>query len=339
MSSTIHQGFSLIDNNSLGIPAVCAACFDIQDVAEIEKVISGAVSAGQSWIVLGEGTNVVFSQDVNGIVIRPKFSGIDLIESQENEVVVRVGAGVNWHELVCWTLDQGYYGLENLALIPGSCGAAPVQNIGAYGVELNRFVERVDYVDLNRFESKSLTNAECGFGYRDSRFKQDLKDRVLITHIYLRLSKIPSVCVDYPAIQAYLKQQGMEPTPENIFDAVCTIRRSKLPDIKDIPNAGSFFKNPIISADHFERIRASELGCPGFKQPDGSFKVPAAWLIDQRGWKGKMFEGVGVHQHQALVLINPGHKAGAELLRLAKNIQQDILQAYHISLEIEPRVI
>jgi UDP-N-acetylmuramate dehydrogenase len=339
MSSPIHQGFSLIDSNSLGIPAVCNACFDIQDVAEIEKIISEAVSVGQSWIVLGEGTNVVFSQDVNGIVIRPKFSGIEVIESLENEALVRIGAGVNWHELVCWTLDQGYFGLENLALIPGSCGAAPVQNIGAYGVELNRFVERVDYVDLNNFELISLSNAECGFGYRDSRFKHDLKDCALITHIYLRLSKIPNSCIDYPAIQDYLKQQSLEPSPENIFAAVCTIRRKKLPDIKDIPNAGSFFKNPIISSDHFEQIRTSEPNCPGFEQADGSFKVPAAWLIDQRGWKGKMFDGVGVHQNQALVLINPGNKAGSELLRLAKNIQQDIFQAYRISLEIEPLVI
>lgn len=339
MSSPIRQEYSLIDSNSLGIPAVCSACFDIQDVAEIEKIICEATSAGQPWIVLGEGTNVVFSKDVNGIVIRPKFAGIEVIEPRQNEVVIRVGAGVNWHELVCWTLEQGYYGLENLALIPGSCGAAPVQNIGAYGVELNRFIERVDYVDLKSFESKSLTNAECGFGYRDSRFKHDLKDCALITHICLRLNKTPSVCIDYPAIQEYLQQQNLEPVPENIFDAVCTIRRSKLPDIKETPNAGSFFKNPIISAEHFDRIRASKPNCPGFEQPDGSFKVPAAWLIDQRGWKGKMFDGVGVHQHQALVLINPGNKAGTEVLRLAKNIQQDILQAYGISLEIEPRVI
>lgn len=339
MSSPNANGYSLQDKNSLGIPACCTDYVEVRDIAELKKVLNKATAKGQSVLVLGEGTNVVLSRDMDALVIRPMFAGIDIVQTLEDEVVIRVGAGENWHKLVCWALSRGFYGLENLALIPGSCGAAPVQNIGAYGVELNQFVEQVDYVDLKTLELRTLANADCEFGYRESRFKHGLQDRALITHVQLKLALQPSVCTDYPVIRDYLDQHDMAPTPENVFDAVCTIRRSKLPDIREIPNVGSFFKNPIVTAEHFAKIRSSEPDCPGFPQDSGTVKIPAAWLIDRRNWKGKMFDGVGVHGSQALVLVNPGHKDGEQVLAVAKRIQSDIRQAYAIDLEIEPRVI
>lgn len=339
MPSKHSKGYSLLEKNSLGIPAFCADYVEVLDIGQLRNVLNTANSRKQPVLVLGEGTNLVLSRNMDALVIRPMFAGIEIVQTLENEVVILVGAGENWHQLVCWTLSQGFYGLENLALIPGSCGAAPVQNIGAYGVELNRFVDRVDYVDLHSLEPKSLTNAECEFGYRESRFKHGLQDRALITHVQLKLTRQPSVCTDYPVIREYLEQHDLVATPENVFDAVCTIRRSKLPDIREIPNVGSFFKNPIVTEEHFNKIRSIEPDCPGFPQDSGAVKIPAAWLIDRRNWKGKMFDGVGIHHRQALVLVNPGHRDGRQVLALAENIQSDIRQAFGIALEIEPRVI
>jgi len=339
MPSQDPNGYSLLNKNSLGIPAVCADYIEVGDIAQLKNVLNTARSSGQSVLVLGEGTNVVFARDTDNLVIRPLFLGTEIVQTLEDEVVIRVGAGENWHELVCWSLSQGFFGLENLALIPGSCGAAPVQNIGAYGVELNQFVERVEYVNLKTLEQVSLTSTECEFGYRESRFKHELQNRAVITHVHLKLSRQPGVNITYPAIRDYLDQNGLSSTPENVFDAVCSTRRSKLPDIRKIPNVGSFFKNPIVTEEHFAKIQSIAPDCPGYSQDSGAVKIPAAWLIDRRNWKGKMFDGVGIHQSQALVLINPGHRAGEQVLQVARNIQSDIRQAFEIDLEIEPRVI
>jgi UDP-N-acetylmuramate dehydrogenase len=330
---------SLLDKNSLGIPASCDEYVEVHELTELRNALTKAAAERQPVLVLGDGTNVVLSGDINGMVVRPLFKGKEIIETTRESVLIRVGAGENWHDLVCWTLSRGYFGLENLALIPGSCGAAPVQNIGAYGVELDQFVENVEYLDRGTLELSTLTGQECGFGYRESRFKQDLKDRAIITRLTLRLSTKPNVCVAYPAIRDYLDKHDQEATPKNVFKAVCHIRRSKLPDVADIPNAGSFFKNPIVPANQFEEIKSTEPDCPGYRLDSGEVKIPAAWLIERRQWKGKLQDGVGMHHAQALVLVNPGHKDGQSVLKMAGKVQTDIQQAFGITLEIEPRVL
>lgn len=318
----------------------CAAALALAgNEADLGEALDWARAEGLPVVPLGQGSNVVVAGDVDALVLRVDTRGIDVLEDRGDTVVLRVAAGENWHRLVHWSLTQGLFGLENLALIPGTVGAAPIQNIGAYGVELEPFVRQVHCIRVADGGAFSLAGEECGFGYRDSVFKHALRDKVLITAVDLVLSRRPRVRADYPALAQALAGRGIvDPAPMEVFDAVVDIRRSKLPDPAQLPNAGSFFKNPVVGSD-----RAGQLGrrfpdLPRYPQADGSVKLPAAWLIEHCGWKGYRREGLGIHPEHALVIVNYGNGSGAALLELADEVAASVREAFDIALEMEPRV-
>ncbi len=282
---------------------------------------------------------MVLAGDVAGLVIRPALEGIGVFGESDTEVTVCVAAGENWHAFVERSLRQGHYGLENLALIPGTVGAAPIQNIGAYGVELESFVYRVHAIDIASGEDLTLGAQDCAFGYRDSVFKHALRDRLVITAIDLKLPLQPHVNADYPSLAACLAEQGVaSPTPADVFAAVVAIRSARLPNPADMPNAGSFFKNPMVDDGFASKLKADNPDMPVFAAGDGASKLSAAWLIEQCGWKGRVRGGVGVHDRHSLVLVNRGGGRGSELLALAADIRQSVADAFGVELEIEPRI-
>jgi UDP-N-acetylmuramate dehydrogenase len=284
--------------------------------------------------VLGEGSNTVLKSDFAGLVILNRMMGIEIDYESSEVVEITVGAGENWHQLVDYTVQKKWGGLENLALIPGLVGAAPIQNIGAYGVELKDSLLEVLCVDRASGECFSLSNEECHFAYRDSIFKQLLCDKVVITAVRFRLFKDTARTLSYPALEA---EVGVDTSLRNVFETVCAIRRQKLPDPNTIPNAGSFFKNPVVSASQHTQLKQRYPDLVSFEFGTG-YKLAAAWLIDRAGWKKKSLDDVHVHQHQALVICNPMHRSGQAVLALAFSIQQDIRQHFGVELEIEPRI-
>lgn len=291
----------------------------------------------QSWespfLILGEGSNTVFLDDFDGDVIVMRNRGIAVKEDDES-YLIEVGAGENWHQFVAYCLTNNIAGLENLALIPGSVGAAPVQNIGAYGVEVEQFIESVVGYDIVDGQFERLSKAQCHFSYRDSVFKQQLKQRFIITAVHFKIPKAWQANTSYGALK------NIEaPTPNDIFEQVIQIRQSKLPDPQVLPNAGSFFKNPILTASHFEHIKQSYPDIPHYPQANGDVKVAAGWLIEQAGLKGKRIGDVAVHQKQALVLVNHGHCSSDDVIAMITLVQQQIHDKFDISLEHEVRLI
>jgi len=311
-------------------------------VASDTELVSALVWArGQRLPVvpLGQGSNVVLAGDLVALVLRQETRGIQILEKDASSVALRVAAGECWHELVQWCLQHGYYGLENLALIPGTVGAAPIQNIGAYGVELQSVLLQVHARKIADNQQVAFSNAACEFGYRDSIFKRDLKDELVITQIDLKLSLRPNVKIIYPDLAKYFERNQLEdPSPQEVFDAVVTIRRTKLPDPWLEPNAGSFFKNPLISPEVAKQLVEKYPALPCYTQADGRIKVPAAWMIEHCGWKGYRSDNLGVHGQHALVLVNYGNNSGAQLLSLANDIAGSVFDNFGIHLEIEPRL-
>ena len=282
--------------------------------------------------LLGGGSNTIFLEDFDGQVFINEMRGIEHKETDSHHLL-RVAGGENWHELVSFCLNSGWYGLENLALIPGSVGASPIQNIGAYGVEVGQFIASVEVMDIESGNLSTLKNAECQFGYRDSVFKHALAGKVLITHVNFALPK------DYQPVVSYGELAALEnPTAQQVFDTVIAVRKAKLPDPDELGNAGSFFKNPVVSESHFERLKKEAPTIPGFVV-DGGVKVPAAWLIDQSGYKGKVEGGVRCHFTQPLVLTNTGDAVGQDVVTLARNIMDSIRTRYDIALEAEVRLV
>jgi len=290
-------------------------------------------------IPMGQGSNVVLAGDLDALVLRLQNRGIDLLEEDAGSVLLRVAGGEDWHSLVEWCLGRGYFGLENLALIPGTAGAAPVQNIGAYGVELQSCLERVHATELATGRAQVLTAGDCQFGYRHSIFKARLRDRMIITAIELRLSRRANVDITYPALASFFRGRSpRDVTPCEVFDAVVSIRRSRLPDPSVLPNAGSFFKNPLLPQAEADQLVESFPGLPVFPQGWGMAKLPAAWLIEHCGWKGLRQGDVGVHPDHALVLVNYGEATGEQLLALAARITASVRDTFGLELAIEPRV-
>jgi UDP-N-acetylmuramate dehydrogenase len=290
-------------------------------------------------VPLGQGSNVVLARDLEALVVRQETRGIEIIDELGDRVTLRVAAGENWHALVQWTLRQGLYGLENLALIPGTVGAAPIQNIGAYGVELQSCLLQVHALAIADGRPHTLSNTDCEFGYRDSVFKQGLRDKLVITSADLRLSRVPELHTGYPALASALAQIDVRAlTPQDVFDTVVNIRRSKLPDPAVEPNAGSFFKNPLVPAEQAQALMAKFTGLPGYPQEDGRVKLPAAWMIDHCGWKGYREGDIGIHPVHALVIVNYGNDNGEQLLSLASEVAATVADTFGIQLAIEPRV-
>lgn len=330
---------SLQDKNTLALPAAATALGRVESLQDLHQGLEWAQSHHHVVIPLGEGSNVVFAGDLSGLALQVANRGIQLLESTADRIVLRVAAGENWHGLVSWCCAQGYHGLENLALIPGTVGAAPIQNIGAYGVELSALLRAVHAVEIDSGQAFVLNARECEFDYRDSVFKGRLRDRVVITAVDLCLSRLPEVNTDYPSLAAYLREEGIvEPSPQQVLAAVTAIRRARLPDPQLEPNAGSFFKNPVVSVERAGVLQQLAPGLPVYPQGNARAKVPAAWLIEACGWKGRREGGVGVHPDHALVLVHYGGASGAELLALADRIAASVAERFDVQLEVEPRI-
>ena len=326
--------------NSFGLPAVAAALVRLRDEAEVRRVVDHPEFGPAKKLILGGGSNLVLTRDVASVVLKVEIPGRRLVRETHEAVIVEAGAGENWHDFVAWTLQQGWPGLENLALIPGLVGAAPVQNIGAYGVELKDRFDSLDGVDLVTGRSVTLDAAQCGFGYRDSVFKHLLAGKTLITRVRLRLPRPWTPVLGYLELQRRVHDTGIAaPDAQTVFDWVCDIRRAKLPDPRQIGNAGSFFKNPVVSAEQCRDIIGRDPSVVHYPLPDGSAKLAAGWLIDACGWKGKSIGRAGVYERQALVLVNRGGAIGAEVLTLARAIQESVYGRFGIRLEPEPVIL
>ncbi len=340
----IEQDVSLKPYNSFGLSVTAKRLVRIRSEADVRRVLDHPELGLAPKFILGGGSNIVLTRDLDAVVLKLEVMGIKLVDDRADAWIVEAGAGETWHALVAWTLAQGYPGLENLALIPGTVGAAPVQNIGAYGIELKDRFENLDAVDLVTGRTVSLSAAQCRFGYRDSVFKQGgfagLAGKTLITRVRLRLPKPWGAVLDYSEIERKLHQTGITaPGAAQIFDWVCEIRRAKLPDPAQIGNVGSFFKNPVVTQEQCRDIISREPAIVHYPMPDGSVKLAAGWLIDACGWKGKSIGGAGVYEKQALVLVNRGNASGAEVVTLARAIQESVYGRFGIRLEPEPVVV
>lgn len=335
----VHKNFDLSAHNSFGLAARCAYFVRIDEATEIPQAVDMATHLGKPMLVLGGGSNMLFTRDFDGTVLQMAIPGIELFSENEEEVIVEVGAGVVWHELVQWAVAQGYGGLENLSLIPGTVGAAPIQNIGAYGVELKDVFFKLRGYHFDKgfmeFDAKG-----CGFGYRQSIFKGELKGKFMVSAVYFRLSKKPNLQTTYGAIQEELvKLNKSDFTIADISTVVCRIRQSKLPDPSTIGNAGSFFKNPELEEEVYARLKISFPEMPAYPAKTGQVKISAAWLIEQCGWKGKVVGHTGTYAKHALVLVNHGGASGPEIWALAKEIIGSVFDKFGIQLEPEVNII
>jgi UDP-N-acetylmuramate dehydrogenase len=336
----IERRASLRAFNSFALPAVAQSLVRLSSVADVKRAVDHPELGRAPKLILGGGSNLVLTRDVAGAVLKVEIPGRALVAETAEAWIVEAGAGENWHELVAWTLQQGWPGLENLALIPGSVGGAPVQNIGAYGVELEDRFHSLDGVDLVTGRSVTLDARQCGFGYRDSVLKHALAGKTLITQVRLRLPKPWQPVLGYLDLQKRVHDTGITaPDAQTIFDWVCAIRRAKLPDPRLIGNAGSFFKNPVVSAEQCRDIIGRDPSVVHYPLPDGTAKLAAGWLIDACGWKGKSIGRAGVYERQALVLVNRGGAIGAEVLTLARAIQESVYGRFGIRLEPEPVIL
>ena len=331
----IQRSFDLKEFNSLALPAKAEFFCSIDTVSQLQQALAYANQQKLKVTPIGGGSNLVLAGDLNGLVLHINLKGVSTSAVIDNSIDISVGAGEDWHEFVTLCLNKGWHGLENLALIPGNMGAAPIQNIGAYGVELGQFIQSVAVVNIETGQSKVLSREDCDFGYRTSIFKQSAKDKYIITRVNLRLCTKPVINISYPALSEFI--DGQDATPKIIFDTVCQIRRSKLPDPKKIPNVGSFFKNPIVTRQQADKLIATYPGLPTFPVAGGLIKLAAAWLIEHCGFKGKRQGKVGVHPMQALVLVNfEGN--GEDLLCLAEAIKSQVAEKFAVVLEVEPRI-
>ena len=340
----IERAANLRALNSFGLPAMAHTLVHVRADADVRRVLDHAEFGRAPKLVLGGGSNLVLTRDLDEVVLRVEVMGKRLVAERDGAWIVEVGAGENWHALVAWTLDQGWPGLENLALIPGTVGAAPVQNIGAYGLELADRFESLDAVSLVTGRGVTLDAQACAFGYRDSVFKRGgyggLAGKCLITRVRLRLPKPWRAVRGYLDIERRMAETGQRaPDARTLFDWVCAIRRAKLPDPAELGNAGSFFKNPVVSAEQCRDIIGRDPHIVHYALPDGRFKLAAGWLIDACGWKGKRVGQAAVYERQALVLVNCGGATGAEVVTLARAIQESVYGRFGIRLEPEPLLL
>lgn len=338
----IRSHVSLKPYNTFGIDANARYLVDINHADDINTLLQLTDFIGLPKLILGGGSNVLLCHDFDGLVLKMTIQGIDLARENDDHVYISVGAGVNWHELVLYCVRHGYAGMENLALIPGTVGAAPMQNIGAYGVELEQVFDSLTAVHTQTGERRTFSHADCRFGYRESVFKRELKGQFIITSATFRLDKRPTFHTRYGAIQETLTDMGVshdDLSIKAIGDAVIRIRRSKLPDPDQIGNAGSFFKNPEIPKSQFDALKGQFAELPGYPIGDETVKIPAGWLIEQAGWKGYRSGDAGIHTKQALVLVNYGNATGQDLLTLAGQVQDSVQEKFGVTITPEVNVV
>ncbi len=345
----IERNVNLRTMNSFALPATARALARVTCEADVRRIVDHPEWGRAPKFILGGGSNIVLAKDIDALVVKVEVMGRRRLhdaaasvatDSAAEDVVVEVGAGENWHDVVAWTIDQGWPGLENLALIPGTVGAAPVQNIGAYGVELRERFESLDAVDLMTGRTVTLDAASCRFGYRDSVFKRELAGKSVITRVRLRLPRPWPPVLGYLDLERRMHETGnTHPDARTIFDWVCAIRRAKLPDPALIGNAGSFFKNPVVTVEQCRDIIGRDPELVHYPLDDGSVKLAAGWLIDACGWKGKSIGRAGVYDKHSLVLVNRGGASGSEVVTLARAIQESVYGRFGIRLEPEPIVV
>jgi UDP-N-acetylmuramate dehydrogenase len=336
-----QRNIDLAPYNTLGVQAKAQIFYTIAEAEQLKTLSNKGLFREKSPFILGGGSNILIKSDLKQPVLKILIPGIEVIDVNDREVWVKAGAGVVWHDLVRFCVENGYGGIENLALIPGTTGAVPIQNIGAYGVELKDVFQSLSAFIPKTGDMKVFKAEECKFGYRDSIFKNQLKGKVIVTDVTLRLEKSPHKIEDsYYALRQYFESENVtQPTIQDVYDAVVSIRRSKLPDPALIGNAGSFFKNPIVSKEVYENLKNEFSDIPSFPADQNRVKIPAGWLIEQAGWKGKKVGNVGTYKNQALVLVNHGGATGEEVYEHAMNIQESVKSLFGIELVPEVNVI
>ncbi len=335
----IQQNISLKQYNTFGIEVLAKHFVSVSTLEELNDVL--VLKGFPDKLILGGGSNMLLTQNQETLVIHINIKGISITSEDEDYALVKANAGENWHEFVLWCLKNDLGGIENLSLIPGNVGTAPIQNIGAYGVELKDTFVSCTAVSLENYELRSFSKADCDFGYRNSIFKQELKGKYVITSVTFKLSKKHHKRnVNYGSIAAQLEiMQVTNPNIQDISEAVIQIRQSKLPDPKEIGNSGSFFKNPIISKADYNTLTQSFQNIPSYTISNNEIKIPAGWLIEKAGFKGKRFGDYGVHKNQALVLVNYGNAKGSDILKLSKLIQKTVKRLFNISIEAEVNIL
>ena len=334
-----YRNISLKDRNSFGIEASCDRLVDFVDAEDLRQVVSSGLLSEMPWSVLSGGNNILFTGDYRGVLLHPVGREISVLSDDGTQVRVRAQAGVEWDDFVAWCVERGLWGVENLSYIPGYVGAAPVQNIGAYGAEVKDVIESVETFSVETLKTLTLAAAHCGFGYRDSVFKGTLRGRVVITAVHFVLSRTPAPRLGYGDLQAKVESMG-GPSLTVIREAVVAIRRSKLPDPKELGNAGSFFKNPVVPDSVAQALKKQFPDMPSYPGTvPGTTKLAAGWLIDQCGWRGRREGCVGVHERQALVLVNYGGATGQEVLELAARIRQDVQARFGVEIDMEVNVL
>lgn len=331
----IEKNVSLKKYHTFGIECFAESFVQITAKSQLMHLFS-EIQPQEPVLILGEGSNIVFSSDFNGTILKMDIKGIEKVSSDAETIFVKASAGENWDRVVEYCTSTGWFGLENLSLIPGTVGASPVQNIGAFGVEAGEHIHEVEVFDRITGEFLTLTKEECKFGYRDSRFKHDWKDRYVVTEVIFALSTRPDVNIEYEALGKALAENASI-TPFNVRDAVISIRRSRLPELEELGNAGSFFKNPVISLDQFQKIQNKYPDIVYYPAENQMVKLAAAWLIDKAGWKGKRHGQAGVHEKQALVIVNYGNAKAVEIIELSSMIQDSVSKTFGV--ELEPEVI
>lgn len=334
----ISQNTSLKPFNTFGIDVKANRFSTFSSTKELNQILKENIN--ESLLILGGGSNLLLTKDFDGLVLKNEIRGIEVISENDSDVLVKVGAGEVWHEFVLYCISKNFCGIENLSLIPGSVGASPMQNIGAYGVEIKDVFDHLEAFEIATGEIHTFDNATCEFGYRESIFKHSVKNQYVITHVYFKLSKKQNTNTSYGAINQQLEIMGItNPSIKDVSDAVIAIRSSKLPNPKEIGNAGSFFKNPVIDKEHFQEILKEYPNAPNYPVTENQVKVPAGWLIETAGWKGKVVGETGVHKNQALVLVNYGGATGEEIYQLSTDIIADINQKFKILLTTEVNIL
>ena len=326
----------LRDRNSFGVEQRAARLVEFETPDDLRELFRGGIP--ERWYVLSGGNNILFTRDYDGVLITPVGRQITPLLDDGESVLVRAEAGVEWDDLVEWAVERGLWGIENLSLIPGKAGAAPVQNIGAYGCEAKDAIERVEMFCVETGTMLTLDGRHCGFAYRESVFKHELRGRVIITSVVLRLHRTPQPKLGYGDVEREVEARGGV-SLRNIREAISAIRRAKLPDPKQTGNAGSFFKNPVVEASVAERLLAQWPDMPHYPAPEGRVKLAAGWLIDRAGWKGHSEGHVGVHERQALVLVNRGGATGSEVLAFARKVQQAVRERFGVEIDTEVNIL
>ena len=335
----IRKDYSLLSHNTFGMDIKASLFIEYTSVEELKEILRRYPLEEGCWLHIGGGSNLLFKGDYPGIILHSAIKGYEILEENEQEVIVRVGAGEVWDDFVAYSVDKGWYGAENLSLIPGEVGASAVQNIGAYGMEAKDLIVNVETVEVATGEERIFTNAECAYAYRESAFKLSLKGKYIVTKVSYRLKKTPYYHLDYGNVRAELEKSGIALTLSNVREVIIKIREGKLPDPKVQGNAGSFFMNPIVLRGQFETLLAEYPQMPHYVVDAERVKIPAAWMIDQCGWKGKRLGNAGVHDKQALVLVNAGGATGEEVIRLSEAIQKSVFDKFGIRISPEVNFI